>query len=101
METMYLPRVIIQYEKHAKEVLTGLQELIRVYGEARVSDYRELLNGDAPKATFNAPEFYDFWYGWQELHDIQIIWADGGFVILLPEPIRLDDGTPIDYSNDS
>lgn len=89
---MRLPRVIIQYEKHAKDVLAGLQDLIKDYGEARVSDYKKLLAGSN---SFAETEFYEYWFGWQELEDVKIVWADGGYVILLPEPIRLDGAEPL------
>lgn len=91
MKTLHLPRVIIQYEQHANDVLDGLQQLIKDYGEARVSDYKELLKADSMGPV---PEYYEYWYGWQELDDVKITWADGGYVILLPEPILVDDGGP-------
>lgn len=95
---MKLPRVIIQHERHAIEVLVGLIELVNTYGEARISDYRELLAGSNSVAV---PEYYEYWHGWQELNDVKIVWADGGFVILLPEPINLDDRRDIHESNNN
>lgn len=66
----------------AEEVLTQLEELISVYGEASVADFYESVG-----VTGN---WTDAKYGWKDLRNATVVRVRDGYMIKFPRAVPLD-----------
>lgn len=74
--------IVFEQRSDAEEVLSKLDELISVYGQASVADLCELVN--APY------EFVANKYGWKNLHDAVPIRTSDGYSLRLPRAMPLE-----------
>ena len=74
--------IIFENRPDAEEVLSQMDELISVYGQASVADLCESV-GTPYEYSANK-------YGWKNLHDAVPIKTPHGYSLRLPRPIPLD-----------
>lgn len=84
MAKIRLERINFKTRREAETVFNEMSDLLNKYGNITVADYYELCGG--------TPQYTDRQYGWTSLKDTQILLSlDFGYLILLPEPIKLED----------
>lgn len=74
--------IIFESRADAEEVLSKLDELISVYGQASVADLCEMVN--APY------EFVANKYGWKNIHDAVPVRVPDGYSLRLPRSMPLE-----------
>ncbi|MDO4292099.1 MAG: hypothetical protein Q4C65_02600 [Eubacteriales bacterium] len=74
--------IILNTRRDAEAVLASLDELIDVYGMASISDLNDLVGITGRYTDCN--------YGWQDIHDADVVSVRDGFMIRLPKAIPLN-----------
>lgn len=74
--------IVFENRADAEEVLSKMDELISVYGQASVADLCELVNSPY--------EFVANKYGWKDLHDAVPIRTPNGYSLRLPRSTPLE-----------
>lgn len=66
-----------------EEILEGMMAAIEQYGVVTVSDMYEMAGVDS--------NFVDTQYGWDNVSEARVKRDDGGYILDLPKPFRLED----------
>lgn len=72
--------------RDAENVLKYLQDIVDQYDNVSVSEYYEAFDNESISAL---ARYTDLNYGWFDLSDVEILHIPGGWVIDLPDPVRL------------
>ena len=72
--------------RDAENVLKYLQDIVDQYDNVSVSEYYEAFDDEGISAL---ARYTDVNYGWFDLSDVDIVHIPGGWVIDLPDPVRL------------
>lgn len=73
--------LILDSRGEAEEILARLEEMISVYGTARVADFYELAGVTGSYTNNN--------YGWTDLHNAGVMRVRDGYVIRFPRALPL------------
>lgn len=92
VSTKKLDSFIIQREDEAAVVIETMHKVIEEYGSISIHDLKELLG-------VSIDEDDDDW-GWKELDYSMVEKVKGGYMLILPDPIRVDDEPEEDQPTD-
>ena len=73
--------ILMESRIDAEEVLSGLVEIIEMYGQATVSDFYDLVGMEST--------FADNKYGWTNLSRATVNRVRDGYIVVLPKPLEL------------
>lgn len=91
--TRKLDSYILESEAEATIVIETMKQTISDYGSISVADFRELLG-------FALDEGEDDEWGWKELDYALVEKGKDGYILILPDPVRLDEGIDDDDEDD-
>lgn len=73
--------IVIGTKKEAKEVLKSLRNLLTDYEFVTIADFNDLVGIDS--------DYRDNLHGWHRLEGVSIERVVNGYIIILPDPIKL------------
>jgi hypothetical protein len=78
---------VLKTREEAETILSELNEIINVYGQASITDLKELLGVTASSVEYR--------FGWKDLTHAHVAGTYGGYMLRLPETVILESEVSI------